>query len=98
MVLVVHNRAVFSEMKGAYVWPRMWRELVARVIYVGMERVRKLMKHSGLQVRGKRKFKATANSDHALPVSPDLLERNFNTPEPNRVWTGDITYVPLALN
>jgi transposase InsO family protein len=81
-------------MKGAYGWPRIWRELVARGINVGKERVRKLMKHNGLQARGKRKFKATTNSDHALPVSPDLLERNFNTPEPNRVWTGDITYVP----
>jgi transposase InsO family protein len=94
MALLVHIRAVFTEMKGAYGWPRIWRELVARGIHAGKERVRKLMKHNGLQARGKRKFKATTNSDHALPVSPDLLERNFNMPEPNRVWTGDITYVP----
>lgn len=94
MALLVHIRAVFTEMKGAYGWPRIWRELVARGIHAGKERVRKLMKHNGLQARGKRKFKATTNSDHALPVSPDLLERTFNMPEPNRVWTGDITYVP----
>jgi transposase InsO family protein len=91
MALLVHIQAVFTEMKGAYGWPRIRRELVARGINVGKERVRKLTKHNGLQARGKRKFKATTNSDHALPVSPDLLERNFNTPEPNRVWTGDIT-------
>jgi len=46
-----------------------------------------------LHARGKRKFKATTNSNHTLPVSPNLLERNFSTLEPNRVWTGDITYV-----
>ncbi len=61
-------------------------------VHAGKERVRKLMKANGLHARGKRKFKATTNSNHTLPVSPDLLERNFSTPEPNRVWTGDITY------
>ncbi len=72
---------------------RIWREFGARGIHIGKERVRKLMKAYGLQARGKRKFKVTTNSNHALPVSPDLLERNFSAPEPNRVWTGDITYV-----
>ncbi|NDJ15372.1 MAG: IS3 family transposase [Acidobacteriia bacterium] len=94
MALVVHIRAVFAEMKGAYGWPRIWRELAARGIHAGKERVRKLMRSNGLQARGKRKFKATTNSNHALPVSPDLLERNFHAPAPNRVWTGDITYIP----
>ena len=93
MALLVHIRAVFAEMKGAYGWPRIWRELAARGVHAGKERVRKLMKANGLHARGKRKFKATTNSNHTLPVSPDLLERNFSTPEPNRVWTGDITYV-----
>jgi len=80
-------------MKGAYGWPRLWRELGARGIHAGKERVRKLMKANGLQASGQRKFKATTNSNHTLPVSPDLLERNFSTSVPNRVWTGDITYV-----
>ena len=93
MALLVHIRAVFAEMKGAYGWPRIWRELAARGVHAGKERVRKLMKANGLHARGKRKFKATTNSNHTLPVSPDLLERTFSTPEPNRVWTGDITYV-----
>ena len=93
MALLVHIRAVFTEMKGAYGWPRLWRELGARSIHAGKERVRKLMKANGLQARGRRKFKATTNSNYTLPVSPDLLERNFSTSVPNRVWTGDITYV-----
>lgn len=93
MALLVHIRAVFTEMKGAYGWPRIWRELAARGVHAGKERVRKLMKANGLQARGKRKFKATTNSNHALPVSQNLLERNFNAPRPNRVWTGDITYI-----
>ena len=93
MALLAHIRAIFNEMKGAYGWPRIWRELAARGIHAGKERVRKLMKANGLHARGKRKFKAPTNSNHTLPVSPDLLGRNFSTPERNRVWTGDITYV-----
>jgi transposase InsO family protein len=91
--LAVHIKAVFAEMKGAYGWPRIWRELAARGIRAGKERVRKMMKACGLRARGKRKFKATTNSSHDLPVAPNLLARNFAVAAPNRVWTGDITYI-----
>ena len=93
VALLVHIKAIFNEMKGAYGWPRIWRELSTRGIHTGKERVRKLMKVHGLRARGKRKFKATTNSSHGLPVSPNLLERRFTVEAPNRVWAGDITYV-----
>ena len=54
------------------------------------------MKAQGLCARGKRKFKATTNSAHNLPVSPILLERKFCVGTPDRVWTGDITYLWTA--
>lgn len=91
--LLVHIKAIFHESKGAYGWPRVWRELLARGVRAGTERVRKLMKAHCLQARGKRKFKATTNSSHRLPVSPNLLERDFCVEAPNRVWSGDITYL-----
>ena len=93
MALLVHVKSIFAEMKGAYGWPRIWRELQARGIRAGKERVRKLMKTNGLQARGKRKFKVTTDSSHGLPVSPNLLARQFAVALPNLVWTGDITYV-----
>ena len=93
MALAVHVTSIFTEMKGAYGWPRIWRELQARGIRAGKERVRKLMKMNGLQARGKRKFKVTTDSSHSLPVSPNLLERKFDVSLPNRVWTGDVTYI-----
>ena len=91
--LLVHIKAIFNEIKGAYVWPRVWRELVKDGIRTGKERVRKLMKVHGIQARGKRKFKVTTDSSHSLPVSPNLLERDFAVVQPNRVWTGDITCI-----
>ena len=91
--LLVHIRAVHAETRGEYGWPRVWKELLARGIRVGKERVRKLMKLHGIKARGKRKFKATTDSDHKLPVAENLLNREFTPAAPDRVWSSDITYV-----
>jgi len=91
--LLVHIKAIHAETKGEYGWPRVWKELLARGIRVGKDRVQRLMKLHGIRARSKRKFKATTDSNHALPVAPDLLGRNFKPEEPNRVWTSDITYI-----
>jgi transposase len=93
VALLVHIKAIFNEVKGAYGWPRIWQELQERGVRAGKERVRKLMKAHSLCARGKRKFKATTNSAHKLPVSPNLLERKFSVEAPDCVWIGDITYL-----
>ncbi len=43
---------------------------------------------------GRRKFKATTNSNHSRPVAPNLLNREFEVGRPNTVYAGDITYIP----
>lgn len=91
--LLVHIRAIHAESRGEYGWPRVWKELLARGTRVGKERVRKLMKLHGIRARGKRKFKATTDSNHGLPVAENLLNREFSPAAPDRVWTSDITYV-----
>ena len=93
MALLAHIRAIHAEFKGAYGAPRMWRELRDRGIHVGKERVRKTMKQNDIRARAKKKFKATTDSKHNLPVSSNLLNRNFSCEAPNLVWTGDITYI-----
>ena len=54
--------------------------------------VHRLMKKHGIKSKRKLKWKATTNSNHNLPVAPNLLEQNFNVKDPNTVWVGDITY------
>ena len=93
MALLAHIRAIHAEFKGAYGAPRMWRELRDRGIHVGKERVRKTMKQHNIRARAKKKYKATTDSKHNLPVSSNLLDRNFSCEAPNLVWTGDITYI-----
>lgn len=60
------------------------------------ERVRKPMAQHGIRARHKRKYIATTDSNHDLPVAANLLERNFSPTAPNQVWTSDITYVATA--
>lgn len=92
--LLAHMRAIHEEIKGEYGWPRMHKELLARGIRVGKERVRVLMQRHGIKARTKRRFVVTTDSKHHLPVAPDLVQRRFNPEAPNLLWSGDITYIP----
>ena len=94
--LLSHIKAIHAGVKGEYGCPRMWKELLARGVRVGKERVRKLMALHGIRARHKRKYIATTNSNHDLPVAPNLLQRDFSPAAPNQVWTSDITYVATA--
>ena len=47
--LLVHIKAIHAEVKGEYGWPRMCKELLARGIRVGKERVRRLMQSHGIK-------------------------------------------------
>lgn len=88
-----HIRAIHAEVKGEYGWPRMHKELLARGIQVGKDRVHKLMQQHGIKAGTKRKFVVTTDSRHSLPVAPDLVQWRFNPEAPNRLWSGDITYI-----
>ena len=92
--LLVHIRAVFAANRGAYGWPRVWRQLLRQGVRVGKLRVQRLMRQHGIRARGKRRFRITTDSRHGLPVAPNLLDRNFTAASPNRAWAGDVTYIP----
>jgi len=92
-LLLAQIKAVHAQSRGEYGWPRVWRQLQANGVAVGKERTRRLMQQHGIRARTKRKFKATTDSRHNLPVAPNLIARDFSPPAPNRVWATDITYI-----
>jgi transposase InsO family protein len=93
--LLVYIRAVYAEHRGAYGWPRIWRQLREQGVRVGKQRVQQLMQQHGIQARGKRRFRVqTTDSRHNLPIAPNLVDRDFSAPAPNKIWVGDITYIP----
>ena len=89
-------RSIHAEVKGCYGAPRMLEELKARSFPASKGRVRRLMQGHGIRARHKRRYKATTNSRHKLPVAGNLLDRQFDTASPDQVWTVDITYIPTG--
>lgn len=55
--------------------------------------VARLMKNNGIKSRVVKKYKATTNSDHNLPVAENILNREFTSHSINQKWVSDITYV-----
>jgi transposase InsO family protein len=92
--LLVHISAVYAENRGAYGWPRIWRELVRRGVRVGKQRVQRLMQKHGIHARGKRKFRViTTDSKHNLPIAPNVPDRNFTPAAPSQAWAGGFTCI-----
>ena len=86
-------RAAFTLEKCRAGSPRVYRRLQAAGIQISEDFVAKRMKSMGLRAKARRKFKATTNSNHPLPVAPNLLNRDFTASAPNQKWVGDITYL-----
>jgi putative transposase len=83
----------FHQHKGRYGAPRLHDELQGEGEPVSKNRVARRMKVLGIKAKGKKKFKATTDSKHNLPIAPNLLNRDFTATKPNEKWCGDITYV-----
>jgi transposase InsO family protein len=91
--LVTHIKAIHKESKKTYGSPRIHAELCSRGIRCGKNRVARLMRQKGIQAGHKRKFKATTDSNHHLPVRENRLNRTFDVASPNMFWAADITYI-----
>lgn len=52
-----------------------------------------IMKAHGWRAKAARKYKATTNSNHALPVAPNVLNQSFEADRPDQKWVSDITYI-----
>ena len=72
---------------------RLQEDLAARGVKVGISRIRRIRKKLGILCKQIKKFKATTNSDHTLPVAENLLNRKFTAEAPNQAWLSDITYI-----
>jgi putative transposase len=76
--------------------PRVTDELRDQGYTYNEKRIARLMRLHGIRPKTVKKFRATTDSKHNLPVAPNLLGRNFVVSGPNRVWLADITYIPTA--
>lgn len=91
--LKVAIQAVHQQSRETYGTLRVHPELHAQGFEAGRDRIARLRTELGLRCKQKRKFKATTNSGHDLPVAPNLLNQTFLPTRPNEAWVTDITYV-----
>lgn len=73
--------------------PRLALDLRDEGLPVDRKTVAASLQRQGLRAKAARKFKATTNSQHTLPVAPNLLEQDFTATAPNQKWVDDITYL-----
>ena len=96
-VLMAHIRIAFAESGETYGAPRVLQELRAAGLPTSTKRVARLMRADGLVARPRsRRRVVTTDSQHDDPIAPNLLGRQFDVHGVaiNRVWVGDITYIP----
>ena len=74
--------------------PRVTHELGRRGCKANHKRVERLMKANDLNVKSRRRFVRTTNSDHPYPIYPNLY-RNVIPAKVDVVWVADITYIAL---
>ncbi len=97
-------RKVFEAHRGRYGAPRIYQALRERDGYGGsLNRIQTLMRAMRLCAKAGRKYKATTDSGHSLPVAPNLLGQDFScdtgaestshAKAPDQVWLSDITYL-----
>jgi len=92
-VLAKDIKRIFDDEKGRPGSPRITRRLQEEGLSTGRHRVARIMRDNGLRAKAAKKYKATTNSNHSLPVAPNLLEQNFTADAPDQKWVSDITYI-----
>ncbi len=92
--LTVTIRAIHRESRGTYGAPRVHAELAERGQRCGRKRVARLMHVAGIVGVHRRRYRPTTVRDEAATPAPDLVERDFGTDGPDRLWVADITALP----
>jgi len=92
--LELEIKAADQRTRQTYGPERLQHDLAEHGIRFGVCRIKRIRRKLGIRCRQKRRFKATTDSSHKLPVAENLLGRRFKVSQPNAVWVSDITYVP----
>jgi transposase InsO family protein len=94
--LKVAIKAAHKRTREGYSARRLQPELAADGFVAGRDRIARLRRELGIRCRQKRKFKATTNSNHNLPLAENVLDQTFTPNAPDKIWVADITYIPTG--
>ena len=92
--LIQEIKRISIESAQTYGRPRILQELLNHGYHISPRRVQRLMKEADIKVVSNKKVRMrTTDSRHHLPVSANLLKRNFHAQKANQIWASDITYI-----
>jgi putative transposase len=92
-VLLARITWLFIDSHSRYGSPKIRKLLQQEDWKVSERLVGKLMKENGLRSCVSKKFRVTTtDSNHDQPIAPNILNQNFKTTAPNKIWVTDITY------
>jgi len=92
--LAIEIKAVHKRTRGVCGAEKIQEELSEQGTNVGICRIKRIKRQCGLYCKQTKKYKATTDSKHTLPVADNLLNQQFKAEAPNKVWVTDITYIP----
>ena len=89
---------IFIQSRQTYGTRRIKDKLVKQYgVVISRRRIKNILKYLGLSVRMKRRFKVmTTDSNHNLPIAPNILNRDFYASKTDEKYVGDITYIPTS--
>lgn len=93
MRLETEIQAAHQRTRETYGPERLQSDLADHGITASVYRIKRLRRKLGLRCKQKCKFKATTDSQHTLPLAPNLLDRQFAVAAPDQAWVTDITYI-----
>ena len=87
---------IFKQHLRRYGHRRIRREMAARGVACSPSRVRRIMAQKGLRAIQPKNFLPKTSDGKASRPAPNLLASMREMPQPNQVWTADITFIPTA--
>src|SRR5262249_18496889 len=84
--LAAEIEQVHADSRRAYGSPRGHRKPRGRGRGFGRRRIARLMRLKGIFAKRRRRYRATTDSKHTLPVAPNVLDRQFQVDAPDTAW------------
>lgn len=93
--LIVRMRVLHQQTREAYGARKMWQLLKREGLICGRHRVARLRRLAGIVALRRRRYVRTVQvRQHEIPAIPNHLNQHFAVAAKNRVWAGDLTFVP----
>jgi putative transposase len=93
--LIARMRVLHQQTREAYGARKMWYLLKRDGLVCGRHRVARLRRLAGIVALRRRRYVRTVQvRQHETPAIPNRLNQQFAVSVKNRVWAGDLTFVP----